>query len=186
MIWNSCYYYFKKCVVVNKTRVKRFSIVLIFVIAITSIIYLVLFALEQNINLYFTPQEIALQKAPNNKSIRVGGMVKTGSIKREGLNISFIITDFKNDIIVKYHGILPDLFKEKQGVVVLGKLSSNMQLTASQVLAKHDEKYMPKEVRDALLSGQSDNSVNVSDNNAMLETDSNNIIDINKTNGFKE
>ncbi len=105
-----------------------------------------LFALKQNINLFYTPTELIHQNVPLNKAIRIGGYVKDKSVQydKKGEKVSFVITDRKNELYVQYHGILPNLFREGQTVVVTGKLGENHILMANQVLAKHDEKYMPK------------------------------------------
>lgn len=113
---------------------------------------LTLYALRSNINLFFSPIQIAAGEAPIERQIRAGGMVKEGSVSRdrESLDVQFVITDYVEDLEVKYSGILPDLFREGQGVVVVGKLSEGGALRADQVLAKHDENYMPSEVLEAL------------------------------------
>lgn len=113
---------------------------------------LVLFALRQNINLYYTPSQVVSGQAPKNHSFRLGGLVKKGSIvhAEKSLAVSFIVTDLVHDIQVSYNGILPDLFRDGQGVVVQGELTPQGNFLASQVLAKHDEKYMPPIVKDAL------------------------------------
>jgi cytochrome c-type biogenesis protein CcmE len=113
---------------------------------------LTLYALRSNINLFFSPVQIAAGEAPVNRTLRAGGMVKENSVARdaESLDVTFVITDFVEDLEVRYSGILPDLFREGQGVVVVGKLDGEGHLTASEVLAKHDENYMPREVADAL------------------------------------
>ena len=104
---------------------------------------LILNALNSNIALYVTPSEVAAGKAPKGQTFRIGGMVKDGSLKRDELVVHFIITDLVKEIPVSYKGILPDLFKEGKGAVVQGKLDSDGQFVASEVLAKHDENYMP-------------------------------------------
>ncbi|MDI4637209.1 MULTISPECIES: cytochrome c maturation protein CcmE [Halomonadaceae] len=113
---------------------------------------LTLYALRSNINLFFSPVQIAAGEAPVNRTLRAGGMVKENSVARdaESLDVTFVITDFVEDLEVRYSGILPDLFREGQGVVVVGKLDGEGHLMASEVLAKHDENYMPREVADAL------------------------------------
>ena len=105
---------------------------------------LILYALRQNIDLYFTPEQLlAANPRPMNR-VRIGGMVKDGSIKRNNdLSLSFIVTDYKCDLQVVYNGILPDLFKSSQGVVALGHLNADQVFVADQILAKHDENYMP-------------------------------------------
>jgi len=116
------------------------------------IISLVLFALSQNINLFYSPSEVAVGNAPKQHMIRVGGMVEKGSMQRakDGLAVSFVLTDFQHQLTVHYTGILPDLFREGQGIVAQGMLDNNQQFQASEVLAKHDENYMPPEVAQAL------------------------------------
>ncbi len=111
---------------------------------------LVLNALNSNIALYVTPSEVAAGKAPKEQAFRIGGMVKEGSVKRDNLTVHFIVTDMARDIPVAYTGILPDLFKEGKGAVVQGKLGPDGKFTASEVLAKHDENYMPPQAQHAL------------------------------------
>lgn len=132
-------------------RKKRLFAVVIIVIASALAVTLTLFALQQNINLFFTPAQIARGDAPDNTQMRIGGMVKEGSVTRSetDLTVTFVLTDNVNDIVVKYSGILPDLFREGQGIVARGHLQ-NGQFTAAQVLAKHDENYMPPEVAKAI------------------------------------
>lgn len=130
---------------------KRCILVLSLVIGIGSAVALILYALSQNINLFYTPTQIVEEKVIVSKNIRVGGMVvKNSLIRRDDLAVEFLIQDFKNQIKIYYEGILPDLFREGQGIVALGKLTPEGQFRASQVLAKHDEKYMPPEVATAL------------------------------------
>ncbi|MAX32076.1 cytochrome c-type biogenesis protein CcmE [Onishia taeanensis] len=113
---------------------------------------LTLYALRSNINLFFSPVQVAAGEAPVNRTLRAGGMVKENSVARDAdsLDVTFVITDYVEDLEVRYSGILPDLFREGQGVVVVGKLDGEGHLMASEVLAKHDENYMPREVADAL------------------------------------
>ena len=111
---------------------------------------LVLNALNSNIALYVTPSEVAAGKAPNDRAFRIGGLVKVGSIKRDNLTVNFVVTDLAKEVPVAYAGILPDLFKEGKGAVVQGRLDANGLFTASEVLAKHDENYMPPEAALAL------------------------------------
>ena len=119
-------------------------------IAIGVAVLLILNALNSNIALYVTPSEVSAGKAPQGQAFRIGGMVKDGSLKRDGLTVHFVITDLVKDIPVAYTGILPDLFKEGKGAVIQGRMNANGEFIASEVLAKHDEKYMPPEVVDAL------------------------------------
>lgn len=113
---------------------------------------LVLYALRGNVNLYFTPTQVFDNQVPKGRSFRIGGLVEKGSVKREadGLTTNFVITDMYKEIPVVYKGILPDLFKEGKGVVAEGKMGTGDVMIAEQVLAKHDENYMPPEAADAL------------------------------------
>ena len=112
---------------------------------------LVLYALSGSIGFFNSPTDIAEKKVPPGTAIRLGGLVKPGSVQRgDNLGVRFDVTDGNRTVTVAYTGILPDLFREGQGVIAEGKLDSASTLTATSVLAKHDEKYMPKEVADAL------------------------------------
>lgn len=112
---------------------------------------LALLALQENINLFFSPSQIVEGTAPSNTTIRLGGMVVAGSVQRgDNLGVTFVLTDFAEQVTVAYEGILPDLFREGQGIVTQGKLDSTGRFVAEQVLAKHNETYMPPEVNDAL------------------------------------
>lgn len=110
------------------------------------------YALRSNINLFYPPADIAEGKAPTDRRIRAGGMVKEGSVQRDAqsLRTVFVVTDYQADLTVSYEGILPDLFAEGEGVVVTGRLTTNGDFVAEEVLAKHDENYMPPEVNAAL------------------------------------
>jgi cytochrome c-type biogenesis protein CcmE len=111
---------------------------------------LVLNALNSNIALYVTPTDVAAGKSPHGQAFRIGGMVKEGSLRRDNLTVHFVVTDMAKEIPVSYTGILPDLFKEGKGAVVQGRLGPDGQFTASEVLAKHDENYMPPQAQAAL------------------------------------
>jgi cytochrome c-type biogenesis protein CcmE len=111
---------------------------------------LVLNALNSNIALYVTPTDVAAGKAPRGQAFRIGGMVKDGSLRRDNLTVHFVVTDMAKDIPVSYTGILPDLFKEGKGAVVQGRLGPDGSFTAAEVLAKHDENYMPPQAQHAL------------------------------------
>jgi cytochrome c-type biogenesis protein CcmE len=127
---------------------------LVFIMSILAVASaLVLYALRQNISLFYTPTQVASGQAPLNQPIRVGGMVEKGSIIRDakGLGVQFKITDYGKTILVIYQGILPDLFREGQGIVAEGQVTDNLHFRASQVLAKHDANYMPPEVKAALV-----------------------------------
>jgi cytochrome c-type biogenesis protein CcmE len=119
-------------------------------VAIGIAVALILNALNSNIALFVTPSEVAAGKAPSGQAFRIGGMVKEGTVKRDGLTVNFVITDMAKDIPVAYTGILPDLFKEGKGAVIQGRLDPNGKFIASEVLAKHDENYMPPEAQHAL------------------------------------
>jgi len=133
-------------------RKQRLIVVLLIVFGTGIAVALASFALRENINLFYPPTEIAAGKAPVGKQIRAGGMVLVGSIKRDpnSLRVDFVVTDYDAKVPVVYTGILPDLFDEGQGVVASGKLDSNGVFQATEVLAKHDENYMPPEVQSAL------------------------------------
>jgi len=142
---------------VNPIRKKRLFIILAILAGVGIAVALALSALQQNINLFYTPTQIANGEAPKDTRIRAGGMVRDGSVQRsqDSLEVQFVVTDFAKDVTIRYHGILPDLFREGQGIVALGKLDADGVLVADEVLAKHDEKYMPPEVTKALKeSGQ--------------------------------
>jgi cytochrome c-type biogenesis protein CcmE len=129
---------------------KRGAIIIAGVVAVGTAAALVLNALNSNIALYVTPTEVLAGKAPEGRAFRIGGLVKQGSLKRVELNSEFIVTDTVKDVQVVYTGLLPDLFKEGKGAVVQGKLDASGKFVASEVLAKHDENYMPKEAQDAV------------------------------------
>ncbi|QWE00049.1 cytochrome c maturation protein CcmE [Polynucleobacter sp. JS-Mosq-20-D10] len=137
-----------------KPRHKRAAIIVGALIAISIAAVLILNALNSNIALYVTPSEVAAGKSPAGQVFRIGGMVKDGSVKRDGLTVNFVITDMVKDIPVAYTGILPDLFKEGKGAVIQGRLNPSGQFVASEVLAKHDENYMPPEAKHALEQAQ--------------------------------
>ena len=118
----------------------------------------VLNALNSNIALYVTPSEVKAGKAPQTKAFRIGGLVKEGSIRRDNLTVHFTMTDLVQDIPVAYTGILPDLFKEGKGAVVQVKQITEGEYIATEVLAKHDENYMPPEAKDALDKAQQNTS----------------------------
>jgi cytochrome c-type biogenesis protein CcmE len=133
-------------------RKQRLIIVLFIVFGTAVAVTLASFALRENINLFYSPADIVAGKAPVGKNIRAGGMVKEGSIKRGtgSLRVDFVVTDFQSVVPVVYTGILPDLFGEGQGVVASGQMDSDGVFQATEVLAKHDENYMPPEVQAAV------------------------------------
>jgi cytochrome c-type biogenesis protein CcmE len=136
----------------NPLRKKRLYLVLAILAGVAIAVALALSALQQNINLFYTPTQIANGEAPSDARIRAGGMVAKDSLKRSGdsLDVEFVVTDYAHNVTIRYRGILPDLFREGQGIVALGTLDSQGVLQADQVLAKHDENYMPPEVTKAL------------------------------------
>lgn len=134
---------------------------IIFVVAVLAVVTaLFMYALRQNISLFYTPTQMAEGQAPAHRAIRIGGMVVKGSIVRskKDLSVQFKLTDFKQTVTVHYRGILPDLFREGQGIVAKGEVVNGQDFTASEVLAKHDANYMPPEVKDALK--QSEGKIN--------------------------
>jgi len=133
------------------------------VIGLGAAVALMLFSVRQNIDLFVTPTQIANGEIAENQTIRAGGLVVAGSVKRaeDGLQVSFGLTDGESEIVVEYDGILPDLFREGQGIVALGKVDSRRVLIASEVLAKHDENYMPPEVQHALEQAHKDGVENM-------------------------
>ncbi|MEH6355094.1 MAG: cytochrome c maturation protein CcmE [Marinobacter sp.] len=133
-------------------RKKRLTIVLFLLAGLAVAVGLTTYALRQNINLFYDPTQIAAGEAPADVRIRAGGMVEEGSVLREteSLKVAFKVTDFTASVTVEYVGILPDLFAEGQGIVAMGRLNSEGVFVADQVLAKHDENYMPPEVAYAL------------------------------------
>jgi cytochrome c-type biogenesis protein CcmE len=136
----------------HPVRKQRLYLVLFVVAFSSAAIGLMAYAMRGNINLFYPPAEVAAGNAPVGKALRIGGMVVEGSIKRSesSLRVDFELTDFQATVPVVYEGILPDLFGEGQGAVAAGKLSDNGVFLASEVLAKHDENYMPPEVAEAL------------------------------------
>ena len=137
-------------------RKQRLILTLILFTGTAVAITLALLALRENINLFFAPSEVQAGEAPRDVPFRLGGMVVAGSIQRsnDGLNVQFDLTDTAATVTVIYRGILPDLFGEGQGVVTQGRLLADGTFRAEQVLAKHDETYMPPEVNDALEKAQ--------------------------------
>ncbi|WP_226505712.1 cytochrome c maturation protein CcmE [Pseudomonas sp. MWU16_30317] len=141
----------------NPLRKKRLLIIGSVLAGVGLAVGLALSALQENINLFYTPTQIANGEAPHGKRIRAGGMVVKGSLQRsaDSLDVRFVVTDFDKSVPITYRGILPDLFREGQGIVALGEINDQGVVVADQVLAKHDEKYMPPEVTKALKdSGQ--------------------------------
>ena len=134
---------------------QRLYMVLAGMVLLSGAVALVLAALDENLSYFYDPSNIA--EAPPGRSIRLGGLVEEGSVERQadGLTVTFRVTDMANSIAVTYKGLLPDLFREGQGVITQGTLGPDRVFVAREVLAKHDETYMPREVADALKkSGQ--------------------------------
>lgn len=139
-----------------KTRYKRLLLIGAGVAALGLAATLVLSAFQKNLVFFFTPTQVLAGEAPQGTSFRMGGMVKEGSVQRQpdGVTVAFIVTDTAKDIPVRYKGILPDLFKEGKGVVAQGKLGADKLFVADEVLAKHDENYMPPEASYAVKNAQ--------------------------------
>ncbi|MGE4337157.1 MAG: cytochrome c maturation protein CcmE [Pigmentiphaga sp.] len=135
-----------------KTRYKRLALVVGGLATLGIATALVLNAFQSNLVFFFTPTQVAEGEAPEGRTFRVGGMVETGSVQRDGdsLTVSFVVTDTAKTIPVTYTGILPDLFSEGKGVVAQGQLGPDGSFRAQEVLAKHDENYMPREAQHAL------------------------------------
>ncbi|MDD5328600.1 MAG: cytochrome c maturation protein CcmE [Sulfuricella sp.] len=139
-----------------KTRHKKLLLVVVAVLGLGAVAALVLNAFRSNLVFFFTPTQVVKGEAPHERAFRVGGLVEAGSLSREadGVTAHFRVTDTANTIPVTYKGILPDLFKEGKGVVAEGRLESGGVFAAEQVLAKHDENYMPPEAASALDQAQ--------------------------------
>lgn len=139
-----------------KARQQRFALIIIGLAILSLATYLVLTALEGNLSYFFSPTEVAEGKAPKDHVFRLGGMVETGSVQRAkgDLTVNFVVTDHNKTIPVAYTGILPDLFAEGQGVIAQGRIGPEGKFVADEVLAKHDENYMPPEVAAAMTAGE--------------------------------
>jgi cytochrome c-type biogenesis protein CcmE len=145
-----------------KTRHKRLTLVAVGLAVLGVAAWLILSAFQKNLVFFFTPTQILAGEAPHGRSFRVGGMVEKGSLihQADGLTWTFVVTDMAHNIPVSYRGILPDLFKEGKGVVAEGKLGGDNVFAAEQVLAKHDENYMPPDAAYALKKGKEANDAN--------------------------
>jgi cytochrome c-type biogenesis protein CcmE len=139
-----------------KPRHKRLAIAGGVVAAVGVAVGLVLNAFQSNLVFFYSPSQIAAKEAPANRTFRLGGLVQEGSVKRSGVTVDFVVTDTAKTVPVRYEGILPDLFKEGKGVVAQGQLQGGV-FVAREVLAKHDENYMPPEAAEALKHGQQTN-----------------------------
>jgi cytochrome c-type biogenesis protein CcmE len=133
-----------------KARHKRIAMIVGGLASLGGATYFVMNALNSNIALFYTPTQVVAGEAPRERAFRVGGMVKNGTVQRNEMTIRFIVTDTAKDLPVAYTGILPDLFREGKGVVAQGKMGADGQFVASEVLAKHDENYMPPEAKHAI------------------------------------
>ena len=133
-----------------KPRHKRAAIAVGVLTVVGVGVALVLNAFNSNLVFFYTPTQIAAKEAPQGRTFRVGGLVQAGTVAREGVTVRFIVTDTAKTVPVRYEGVLPDLFKEGKGVVALGQLGADGVFAAREVLAKHDENYMPPEAADAV------------------------------------
>jgi cytochrome c-type biogenesis protein CcmE len=133
---------------IRKNRLNKIYLLIFFLLSIGLITFFILRALEKNIDLYLTPSDLKAADFNQPDDFKLGGMVKVGSLEKlEGLEISFIVTDFESEMTVIYEGVLPNLFKENSGVVATGSLNSEQnQFIATEILAKHDENYMPVKI----------------------------------------
>jgi cytochrome c-type biogenesis protein CcmE len=131
-------------------RQKRFAIIGGVALALAAATALVLNAFRSNMLFFYTPTQISTGEAPKARAFRLGGLVQQGSLAREGINVRFVVTDTAKNVTVQFQGTLPDLFKEGKGVVAQGELNNEGVFMAKEVLAKHDENYMPPEAAEAL------------------------------------
>ena len=133
---------------IRKNRLNKIYLIIFFLLSVGLITFFILRALEKNIDLYLTPSEVKAVNFNQPDDFKLGGMVKVGSLQKlEGLEISFIVTDFQSEMVVIYEGVLPNLFKENSGVVATGSLNPEQnQFIATEILAKHDENYMPVKI----------------------------------------
>jgi cytochrome c-type biogenesis protein CcmE len=156
-------------------RKQKLFIILFMLAGIALAVTLMLVALKDNINLFYTPTQIAAGEAPKHRTIRAGGMVVEGSVTRgdDDLTVHFDVGDGNSVVTLRYTGILPDLFREGQGIVALGEINENGEFIASEVLAKHDENYMPPEVADAMEKAKYDKKYGTSTNNLEKSTEKN-------------
>ena len=134
-------------------RRKRFAIAGGVLVAVAAVVALILNAFQSNLVFFYTPSQVAQHEAPSGRSFRIGGMVENGTLQRDGTNIRFVVTDTAQSVPVRYTGILPDLFKEGKGVVAQGQLDNGV-FVAREILAKHDENYVPPEAAEAMKRAQ--------------------------------
>jgi cytochrome c-type biogenesis protein CcmE len=137
-----------------KPRHKRLAAIALGIVALGIAATLVLTAFEKNLVFFFTPSQVVANEAPQGRLFRIGGMVEKGTVKRDGVEVRFVVTDTAKSIPVLYRGALPDLFREGKGVVAQGTLGADGVFQAREVLAKHDENYMPPEAADAVEKAQ--------------------------------
>ena len=147
----------------HPVRRKRLTVILLLIFGIGLAVSLTLYALQQNINLFFSPSQISAGEAPLGRTIRIGGLVVEGSVERDPktLQVRFDLTDTQANIKVYYEGILPDLFREGQGIIARGVLVDTNTVQAEEVLAKHDENYMPPEVAESLKQAGAQHPTNI-------------------------
>lgn len=140
----------------HPVRKKRLTIIIFILFGVSMATALALYALNQNINLYYTPSQVVEGQAPQGQVFRIGGIVENGSVHhaKKNLEVSFVLTDTAKSVKIDYSGVLPDLFREGQGIVVQGKLNSHGVLIADQVLAKHGAEYMPPPAAAAIRAAQ--------------------------------
>ncbi|MBB5205030.1 cytochrome c-type biogenesis protein CcmE [Inhella inkyongensis] len=141
-----------------KPRHRRLALVAVILLAVAAIAALVTNAFRSNMVFFYSPTQVAANEAPQGRSFRIGGLVEPGSLRREGVQVHFTVTDNAKTVPVRYEGVLPDLFKEGKGVVAQGKLEGGL-FVAREVLAKHDENYMPPEAAQALKQAHGQNSL---------------------------
>lgn len=139
-------------------RKKKLWLILFLVASVGTAVGLLMYSLSQNINLFMSPTQFANGEVPVGQTVRAGGLVEPGSVYRdeEGLGMRFTVADGRAELVIHYEGMLPDLFREGQGIVALGQLREDGTFMASEVLAKHDENYMPPEIQDALDKAHND------------------------------
>jgi cytochrome c-type biogenesis protein CcmE len=136
-----------------KLRHKRLALAGGLLLAAGAVVALVMNAFQSNLVFFYTPTQVVANEAPANRTFRIGGMVEAGTVKRDGLHVNFIVTDTAKTVAVRYQGVLPDLFQEGKGVVAQGQLKDGV-FVAREVLAKHDENYMPPEAAHAVKQAQ--------------------------------
>lgn len=166
----------------HRKRLQRLSLIVLILAVLACSIGLVLYALRQNISLFYSPSQVAANEVPKGDVFRIGGLVVDGSLHRKpgNLMVSFAVTDNNKQVTVNYNGILPDLFREGQGIVAQGRLNERGEFVADQVLAKHDENYMPREVYQTLRDNARDSARNTAQGSVQK-----NVSNIKNTNKIK-